>query len=111
LLPKRNRLGRKETALLFKRGERARHALAWARFLPADGEVKLAFSVSGGLRGAIARNRVKRLFREAARDLLPSLSNGWLVVVIKPEAEGQCMERVRQCLALFCEKVGMKGVG
>lgn len=70
----------------------------------------MAFGVSGRVRHATTRNRLKRLFREAARGLLPGLREGWLVVVIKAEAEGNSLEGVRECVASLCDQAGMMPV-
>jgi len=110
-LPRKNRLGRREVGLIFRRGGRVQHSLAWGRFLMVEGEPKVGFGVSGNVRQAVVRNRLKRLFREAARSLLPRLKKGWLMVVVKPEAVGSPLDRVRECMAALCEKAGMMDVG
>lgn len=107
MLPRKNRLSRKETHLLFRRGRRAEHALAWARYLAGEGNPKFAFAVSSGMRLATRRNRLKRVFREVTRGLLPRLSNGWLVAVIKVTAQGSSPERVQECMASLCQRAGM----
>ena len=51
--------------------------------LPArDDATKIGFSVGKKLGGATARNRVRRLLREAARQFLPQLRAGYSVIVL-----------------------------
>jgi ribonuclease P protein component len=48
---------------------------------------------------AVARNRAKRLLREAMRPLLPSLTSGWdLVLIARPALVSATLEEARAAL-------------
>ena len=58
--------------------------------------------------GAVARNRAKRLMREAARRLYPRLRSGWDVVLIARGGILAAKERqVEEALALLLEQAGL----
>jgi ribonuclease P protein component len=50
-----------------------------------EGGLHVGVAASRGVGGAVQRNRAKRLLREAMRDLLPSISPGWdLLLIARP---------------------------
>ncbi|MGD1995354.1 MAG: ribonuclease P protein component [Anaerolineae bacterium] len=57
---------------------------------------------------AVARNRAKRLLREAARHLYPKLSPGWDVVLIaRPDILEAREPQVREALGVLVERAGL----
>lgn len=78
---RRNRLSRsKDFDAVYRRGRSASSrylVLHWfARDDDADAEPRLGLAVPRSVGSAVARNRVKRLLREAWRELLPSVPAG-----------------------------------
>ena len=78
---RRNRLSRsKDFDAVYRRGRSASGrylVLHWfAREVDDDGEPRLGLAVPRSVGSAVARNRVKRLLREAWRELLPSVPPG-----------------------------------
>lgn len=59
---------------------------------------RIGFSVSRRVGGAVARNRVKRVLREAARPLIPHLVACDVVVVARPPITGMATEDLQQAL-------------
>jgi ribonuclease P protein component len=78
---RRNRLSRsKDFDAVYRRGRSASSrylVLHWfARDDDAEGDPRLGLAVPRSVGTAVARNRVKRLLREAWRELLPSVPPG-----------------------------------
>jgi ribonuclease P protein component len=78
---RRNRLSRsKDFDTVYRRGRSASSrylVLHWfARDDDTDAEPRLGLAVPRAVGSAVARNRVKRLLREAWRELLPSVPAG-----------------------------------
>ena len=77
-----------------------------------EAEPRLGLSVSRKVGGAVERNRVKRLIREAFRAELPRLRAGHdVVVVARPDvrelAEREGLDGVRAALADLLERAGL----
>lgn len=75
------------------------------------GEARLGLSVGRRVGGAVERNRVKRLVREAFRELAPALPPGQdVVVVARAEAhalaEREGLEGVRSALGALAARLG-----
>ena len=80
-MQRRNRLSRsKDFDTVYRRGRSASSRYLVLHWFPrdddADGEPRLGLAVPRSVGSAVARNRVKRLLREAWRELLPTRSRG-----------------------------------
>jgi ribonuclease P protein component len=77
---RRNRLSRsKDFDTVYRRGRSASSrylVLHWFARDDGEGEPRLGLAVPRSVGPAVARNRVKRLLREAWRELLPSVPPG-----------------------------------
>jgi ribonuclease P protein component len=77
---RRNRLSRsKDFDAVYRRGRSASGrylVLHWFDRDDDEGEPRLGLAVPRAVGSAVARNRVKRLLREAWRELLPSVPSG-----------------------------------
>jgi ribonuclease P protein component len=77
---RRNRLSRsKDFDAVYRRGRSASSrylVLHWFARDEGDGDPRLGLAVPRAVGSAVARNRVKRLLREAWRELLPTVPNG-----------------------------------
>ena len=75
---------------------------------------RLGLSVSRKVGGAVERNRVKRLIREAFRATAPALRPGYdFVVVARPDAlelaERRGLAGIRDALAELLDEAGARG--
>jgi ribonuclease P protein component len=85
---RRHRLqGSADIRQLRQEGRRSRHPLAILFALPNGQEIsRFAFSASRRVGKAVARNRAKRLLREAVRLHLDRVQPGWNCLLIAREA-------------------------
>jgi ribonuclease P protein component len=91
MLPREHRLKRsRDFSRVRRHGRSSSSALAALYVLPTrSDELRVGFSVSKRVGKATVRNRVKRLFREAARHELPRVRRGQdLVFIARPPAAG-----------------------
>jgi ribonuclease P protein component len=89
MLPREHRLKRsRDFARVRRHGRWSGGALATLYVMPTrSGDLRVGFSVSKRVGKAATRNRVKRLFREAARHELPRVRRGQdLVFIARPAA-------------------------
>jgi ribonuclease P protein component len=69
---------------------------------------RVGFVCGRGVGGAVARNRARRLLKEAWRLLLPRVQDGFdLVVVARPEIRGADMGRVGEDMAAAMAAAGV----
>jgi ribonuclease P protein component len=113
--PSRGRLSRSaEFDRVYRHGRSTanRHLVLYAFPNPSAEHPRLGLSVSRKVGGAVERNRVKRLLREAFADAEPALSPGQdLVVVARPSAgelaEREGLDGVRAALEELIAKAGL----
>ena len=117
LTPGRGRLSRSaEFERVYRHGRSTanRHLVLYTFPNPAARRPRLGLSVSRKVGGAVQRNRVKRLLREAFSHEEISLKPGQDVVVVARPPAGELAEReglsgVESALAELIDKAGLRG--
>jgi ribonuclease P protein component len=114
--PGRSRLSRSsEFERVYRQGRSTanRHLVLYAFANPASREPRLGLSVSRKVGGAVQRNRIKRLLREAFARETVSLAGGHDVVVVARPDAGDLAEReglagIEASLSELIEKVKIR---
>jgi len=77
--------------------------------LPHSGELKLGISVSKKVsRGSVGRNRLKRLVREAFRELRPQIECGYhMVIIVRVAARDAKYGQILSSLSRLVKRAGL----
>jgi len=114
MLPLAFRLKRRsEFGRIYSKGRSNATDLIVVYALPArSDETRIGFSVSKKLGGSVARNRVRRLLREATRPFLPRLKTGYSVIVLaRARAGAAAYAQLAADLELLFKKLGILNAG
>jgi ribonuclease P protein component len=80
--------------------------------LPSEGGTRVGFVCSRNVGGAVARNRARRLLREAWRELAPRIRpNHDVVAVARPEVRGAKMQEVKADMERALNSAGLVDQG
>jgi len=109
MLPKENRLTRKKDfSLVFKYGARLKSGYLEVRIVENKISIlRIGFIVSKtSFKAAVERNRVKRQLRNALRLKLPTLKNGYdLVVIARAEIKKKSFAQISQEMDKLLAKI------
>jgi ribonuclease P protein component len=85
-----------EIGAVRRKGRRLEEGRVVVYVLPSEGGTRVGFVCSRSVGGAVARNRSRRLLREAWRELAPHIRrNHDVVAVARPEVRGAKMQEVK----------------
>jgi ribonuclease P protein component len=114
MLPLAFRLKRRsDFGRIYSKGRSNATDLIVVYVLPArDDATRIGFSVSKKLGDSVARNRVKRLLREAVRPFLPQLKAGYSVIVLARVRAGTgTLPQFEAALSTLFSKLGILDAG
>jgi ribonuclease P protein component len=85
-----------EIGAVRRKGRRLEEGRVVVYVLPSEGGTRVGFVSSRSVGGAVARNRARRLLREAWRELAPRIRrNHDVVALARPEVRGAKMQDVK----------------
>ena len=97
---------------VYKRGERVRTRHLTLLFARSGEGLKIGLSVSRKVGGAVPRNHVKRLLREALTPILPVIDPSFLyVIVVQPTAAELDLQAVRAETTKLLSRAGKLSEG
>ncbi len=114
MLPSCNRLrNARDFKRVYSRGRSYIHPLAVLYvFRTQEADLRIGFSVSKKLGGAVTRNRIKRRLREACRELIAGLAGGLdLVVVGRTRLKDVEYVAIQSALAELFKRAKLSGPG
>ncbi len=114
MLPRSYRLTRSDGYARVRREGRSRaHPLLILASAPNDGAtVRIGLTVGKKVGAAVARNRAKRVLREAVRLYLPRITPGHDIVLIgRPETPGAGRDAVAAALGQLLQRSGLLSRG
>lgn len=101
-----------EIAAIRRTGRRLRERRVVVYVLPSEGGTRVGFVCPRGVGGAVARNRARRLLREAWRELAPRIRrNHEVVAVARPEVQGAKMQDVKADMERALSSAGLLDPG
>jgi ribonuclease P protein component len=108
MLPKPKRLHKSgQYKVVFKQGKSFVTKFFAAYVMKAD-TVKVGFIASKKVGNAVRRNRAKRLLREAVRCQLPTLDNGFhMIVIARKPASTAVFSDIQKSLCYVVRKAGL----
>jgi ribonuclease P protein component len=97
-----------EIGTVRRKGKRLEEGRVVVYVLPSEGGTRVGFVCSRSVGGAVARNRARRLLREAWRELGPRIRrNHDVVAVARPEVRGAKMQDVKSDMERALRSAGV----
>ena len=99
---------RSDFAKAYSRGRSYVSDLVVVHVFFKGGHTRIGFSVSKKVGNAVVRNRVKRQMREAFREMIPQVSDGYdVVVVARRKADGAKYSSISAAIGNLLRKSGI----
>jgi len=94
-------------------GKSYAHPLVVLVVMPCDGHdnIRVGVTASRSVGGAVARNRAKRILREAMRDFLPVIKPGWdMIAIARMPLLSADFQFVQQALQGLLQRANLLGI-